>query len=88
MSLQIDVRSILEEGVARGDVAGATVEIVSPEGVLCSAAAGVRALEDESAAPMTIDTVCWIASMNRGSRRSFVRMSSAATCSSTRRQRR
>lgn len=65
MTLQESVQAILDGGAARGDVAGATAEIVSADGVLCSAAAGVRSLEDEAAAPMTTDTVCWIASMTK-----------------------
>ncbi len=65
MTLQEQVQAILDGGVARGDVAGAVAQIVSPDEVLCSAAAGVRATDDETAAPMTGDTVCWIASMTK-----------------------
>lgn len=65
MALQNDVQAILDGGAARGDVAGAVAEIVSSDGILCSAAAGVRSLGDEAAAPMTTDTVCWIASMTK-----------------------
>ena len=65
MTLQDSVQAILGGGVARGDVAGATAEIVSPNEVLCSAAAGVRSLHQEAAGPMTSDTVCWIASMTK-----------------------
>ncbi len=65
MALQNDVQAILEGGVSRGDVAGATAQIVSAEDVLCSAAAGVRSLGDSAAGAMTADTVCWIASMTK-----------------------
>ena len=65
MALQDDVQAILDGGVARGDVAGAVAQIVSPGEVLCAAAAGVRAVDDETAAPMSTDTVCWIASMTK-----------------------
>jgi len=65
MALQDDVQAILDGGVARGDVAGAVAEIVSPGEVLCSAAAGARAVDDETAARMRTETVCWIASMTK-----------------------
>lgn len=65
MALQDDVQAILDGGVERGDVAGAVAGIVSADEVLSSAAAGVRAVDDETAAPMTTDTVRWIASMSK-----------------------
>ena len=65
MALQDDVQAILDGGVARGDVAGAVARIVSRGEILCSAAAGLRTVDDETAAPMSTDTVCWIASMTK-----------------------
>ena len=65
MILQEQVQAILEDGVRRGDVAGATAQIVAPDGVLAAAAAGARAIDDPVAGPMTTDTVCWIASMSK-----------------------
>ena len=65
MTLQDSVQAILDGGVARGDVAGAAAQIVSAGEVLCTAAAGVRALDDPTEAAMTGDTVCWIASMTK-----------------------
>ena len=65
MTLQDAVQAILDGGVTRGDVAGATAQIVSADGVLCAAAAGVRSLADPDAGAMTTGTVCWIASMTK-----------------------
>ena len=65
MALQDSVQAILDGGVARGDVAGATAQIVTPDGVLAAAAAGARSVDDPAAGPMTTDTVCWIASMTK-----------------------
>ena len=65
MTLSEDVQAILDRGVGNGDVAGATAQVVTAGEVLCSAAAGVRSIDDKSAGPMTTDTVCWIASMTK-----------------------
>ncbi len=65
MILQKQVQAILEGGVRLGDVAGATAQVVTPDGVLAAAAAGARAIDDPAAGTMTTDTVCWIASMSK-----------------------
>ena len=65
MALTKGVQAILDRGVGDGDVAGATAQIVTAGDVLCSAAAGVRSVDDDAAASMTTDTVCWIASMSK-----------------------
>ena len=65
MALTEGVQAILDRGVGDGDVAGATAQIVTAGDVLCSAAAGVRSVDDDAAASMTTDTVCWIASMSK-----------------------
>ncbi len=65
MTLTEEVQAILDRGAESGDVAGVTAEIVTPDDVLCSVAAGVRSADDPDAGPMTTDTVCWIASMTK-----------------------
>ena len=65
MALTEGVQAILDGGVGDGDVAGATAQIVTAGDVLCSAAAGVRSVDDDAAGSMTTDTVCWIASMSK-----------------------
>ena len=65
MALTEGVQAILDGGVDDGDVAGATAQIVTAGDVLCSAAAGVRSVDDDAAGSMTTDTVCWIASMSK-----------------------
>ena len=65
MALTEGVQAILDGGVGDGDVAGATAQIVTAGDVLCSAAAGVRSVDDDVAGSMTTDTVCWIASMSK-----------------------
>ena len=65
MDLTGGVQAILDRGVGDGDVAGATAQIVTAGDVLCSAAAGVRSVDDDAAGSMTTDTVCWIASMSK-----------------------
>ena len=66
MALQDDVQEILDRGAGHGDVAGAAAQVVTRDGVLAAAAAGVRSADTEARAdPMTLDTVCWIASMTK-----------------------
>ena len=65
MDLTEGVQAILDRGVGDGDVAGAIAQIVTAGDVLCSAAAGVRSVDDDAAGSMTTDTVCWIASMSK-----------------------
>ena len=66
MALQQDVQAILDRGVGNGDVAGAAAQVVTRDGVLAAAAAGVRSADAAArAGPMTLDTVCWIASMTK-----------------------
>ena len=63
MTLQAEVQDILERGVSAGDVAGAAAQVVTGDGLLAAAAAGSRSAA--TAEPMTLDTVCWIASMTK-----------------------
>ena len=66
MALQQDVQAILDRGVSNGDVAGAAAQVVTRDGLLAAAAAGVRSADAAAhAGPMTLDTVCWIASMTK-----------------------
>ena len=66
MALQEDVQAILDRGVSNGDVVGAAAQVVSRDGVLAAAAAGARSADAAAGAgPMTLDTVCWIASMTK-----------------------
>ena len=66
MALQEDVQAILDRGVGNGDVAGAAAQVVTRDGLLAAAAAGVRSADAAArAGPMTLDTVCWIASMTK-----------------------
>ena len=66
MALQEDVQAILDRGVSDGDVVGAVAQVVTADGVLAAAAAGERSADaDAGAGPMTLDTVCWIASMTK-----------------------
>ena len=63
MTLRAEVQDILERGVSAGDVAGAAAQVVTGDGLLAAAAAGSRSAA--TAGPMTLDTVCWIASMTK-----------------------
>ena len=66
MALQGDVRAVLDRGVSDGDVVGAVAQVVTVDGVLAAAAAGERSADAQAGAgPMTLDTVCWIASMTK-----------------------
>ena len=66
MALQGEVKAILDRGVSAGDVVGAVAQVVSGEGLLATAAAGERSADAAAGAgPMTLDTVCWIASMTK-----------------------
>ena len=66
MALQEAVRAILDRGVSDGDVVGAVAQVVTTDGVLAAAAAGERSADAAAGAgPMTLDTVCWIASMTK-----------------------
>ena len=66
MALQDDVQAILDRGVSDGDVVGAVAQVVTGDGVAAAAAAGRRSADAEAGAgPMTLDTVCWIASMTK-----------------------
>jgi len=66
MALQDDVQAILDRGVNDGDVVGAVAQVVTADGVLAAGAAGERSADaDAGAGPMTLDTVCWIASMTK-----------------------
>ena len=66
MALQDDVQTILERGVSDGDVVGAVAQVVTGDGTLAAAAAGQRSADpDAGAGAMTLDTVCWIASMTK-----------------------
>ncbi len=65
-ALQNDAQAILDRGVSRGDIVGAAAQIVTRDGLLAAAAAGVRSADPAArAGPMTPDTVCWIASMTK-----------------------
>ena len=66
MALQDDVQAILDRGVSDGDVVGAVAQVVTGDGTVAAAAAGQRSADaDAKAGEMTIDTVCWIASMTK-----------------------
>ena len=66
MALQDDVQTILERGVSDGDVVGAVGQVVTGDGTLAAAAAGQRSADpDAGAGAMTLDTVCWLASMTK-----------------------
>ena len=66
MALQQDVQAILNRGVSAGDVVGAAAQVVTGDGLLAAAAAGERSADAQAGAgPMTLDTVCWIASMTK-----------------------
>ncbi|MCY3649817.1 MAG: serine hydrolase [Acidimicrobiaceae bacterium] len=66
MALQDDVQTILERGVSDGDVVGAVAQVVTGDGTLAAGAAGQRSADpDAGAGAMTLDTVCWIASMTK-----------------------
>ncbi len=66
MALQDDVQAILDRGVGAGDVVGAAAQVVTGDGLLAAAAAGERSADAAAGAgPMTLDTVCWIASMTK-----------------------
>ena len=64
MALQDDVQAILDRGAGVGDVVGAAAQVVAGDDILAAAAAGERSAEP-GAGPMTLDTVCWIASMTK-----------------------
>ena len=66
MTLQSVVQGILERGVGAGDVVGAVAQIVTGDRILASATAGDRSADAAAGTgPMTLDTVCWIASMTK-----------------------
>ena len=66
MALQDDVQAVLDRGVSDGDVVGAVAQVVTADGVLAAGAAGERSADaGAGAGPMTLDTVCWIASMTK-----------------------
>ncbi len=65
MTLQTDVQDILDRGVTAGDVVGAAAQVVTGDGLLAGAAAGDRSAAPADGGPMTLDTVCWIASMTK-----------------------
>ncbi len=66
MALQQQVQAILDRGVSDGDVAGAVAQVVTTDGRLAEAAAGERSAGAAAGTdPMTLDTVCWIASMTK-----------------------
>ena len=59
----MSLEDALGAAVERGDVPGVVAVVVNREGVLYEGAFGKRNLT--TGAPMTIDTVCWIASMTK-----------------------
>jgi methyl acetate hydrolase len=63
MVLKERIDGLLGAAVERGDVPGVVAVVVNREGVLYEGAFGKRNLT--TGAPMTIDTVCWIASMTK-----------------------
>ena len=66
MALQDDVQAILDRGVGADDIVGAAAQVVTGDGLLAAAAAGERSADAAAGAgPMTLDTVCWIASMTK-----------------------
>ena len=66
MALQQEVQAILDRGAGDGDVVGAVAQVVTGDGALAAAAAGERSADAAAGAgPMTLDTVCWIASMTK-----------------------
>ena len=66
MTLQADVQAVLDRGVSAGDVVGTAAQIVTGDRVLAAATAGDRSADAAAGTgPMTIDTVCWIASMTK-----------------------
>ncbi len=63
MVLKERMDDLLSAAVEHGDVPGVVAVVVNREGVLYEGAFGKRNLT--TGAPMTIDTVCWIASMTK-----------------------
>jgi methyl acetate hydrolase len=63
MSMQANIDRVLGEGVKSGAAPGVVAMVANREGVLCESAFGERALGSGTA--MTMDTVCWIASMTK-----------------------
>jgi Beta-lactamase class C and other penicillin binding proteins len=63
MVLKERMDDLLGAAVERGDVPGVAAVVVNREGVLYEGAFGKRNLT--TGEPMTIDTVCWIASMTK-----------------------
>src|SRR4051812_19890082 len=63
MDVQAAVEQVLQQGVARGDVAGVVAVAADQDGVICEAAAGQRQIATDQ--PMTPDTIFWIASMTK-----------------------
>lgn len=63
MSLKERVDGLLSAAVERGDVPGVVAVVVDREGVVYEGAFGKRNLV--TGEPMTLDTVCWIASMTK-----------------------
>ncbi len=63
MSLAAEIQQILDQGVERGDVVGATALVLGPDGTHAATSAGYRS--QGAGTPMGTDTVCWIASMTK-----------------------
>ncbi len=63
MSLKQQADALLQGATAAGQVPGVVAMATDRKGTLYEGAFGVRALG--AAAPMTLDTVCWIASMSK-----------------------
>ncbi len=63
MSLKERVDSLLSAAAERGNVPGVVAVVVDREGVVYEGAFGKRNLV--TGEPMTVDTVCWIASMTK-----------------------
>lgn len=63
MTLKARLDDLLNTAVKQGDVPGVVAVVVDREGVLYEGAFGHRNLE--TGVPMTVDTVCWIASMTK-----------------------
>src|SRR5438045_8864334 len=58
-----DIDEVLREATDRGDVPGVVAMAASRDGPIYEGAFGRRALPDGAA--MTVDTVCWMASMTK-----------------------
>jgi len=62
-AMQKQLEALLARAVEAGDAAGAVAAVVDRDGIVAEAAAGMRAAG--GTAPMTLDTVLWIASMTK-----------------------